>query len=53
MLMYADDSFFTNSQNDLQKLVDNTSVYYDRWKIDADTSKTKVCILERKIGLKF
>ena len=43
MLMYADDIvLFANSETELQKLHDNLSV------IDVNTSKTKICIYERK-----
>ena len=45
MLMYADDTvLFANSETELQKLLDNFSVCCNKWKIDVNTSKTKLFI---------
>ena len=45
MLMYADyPVLFANSESELQKMLDNLSVYCDKWKIDVNTSKIKIYI---------
>ena len=52
MLMYADDTvLFANSETELQKLLDNFSVCCNKWKIDVNTSKTKLFIWKKQKSL--
>jgi hypothetical protein len=45
IILYADDTFIlSESVNDLQIAINLYKSYYDKWKLTANTSKTKVLL---------